>query len=65
MICELLLIYNLSTDPWNEQDQKHLDAARKRCGKLFKTDPCVSRFFKQKKLQYKVLCGPAKAESES
>lgn len=45
------------TKTWNEQDQKTLDRAKKRCGQLYPEAPCVKVFTKKDDSTYTVACG--------
>lgn len=55
--CPAPVIENISGLAWNAEDQKTLDAAKKRCVQIWADAPCVKWFQKREKLMYRVICG--------
>ncbi len=55
--CSVPQMINYTQYPWNKFDKQTLKRATKRCGKLYKTSPCVKYFIKMDKIDYRVVCG--------
>jgi hypothetical protein len=60
MLCELVILVNLSTDPWNKDDDKNKDVASKRCAVKYEDAPCLKKFVKVEPLMYRAICGEEK-----
>jgi len=58
MICQAVLILNLTTLPINDRDIKHLQFAKRRCKQIFVESPCLSKFIKVRLDVYRAICGP-------
>lgn len=56
LMCPPIKVTN-HTNFWDSMDQKNLEVAIVRCGKIYNDSPCVKQFFKMEKQVYRVICG--------
>lgn len=61
LICAATLMINLSGFEWNDHDDKIKKVAEARCPQLYVNSPCLSKFIKTGKQDYRVLCGKEKS----
>lgn len=60
MMCAAVIIINLTVFPWNTNDEKVLESARRVCKVQYgPRSPCVKKIIKQKAQDYRVMCGQA------
>lgn len=57
MICAVVLLINLSAEPWNKADKDNQDHATVRCGEKYPDSPCLKKFIKVEPLMYRAICG--------
>lgn len=55
-ICSKIIVIN-DTGIWTDFDQKTLEAAKVRCGQLYKNSPCLKLFKKIEDKTYSAICG--------
>lgn len=58
MICALVIMINMSSEPWNKRDERNYRQASVTCGVKYKDAPCLRQFIKKEPGVYEALCGP-------
>lgn len=57
MACVIVLVINLTSLPFNQEDTKHLKLAVQRCHRLYNDAPCLKKFIKKGEREYQAICG--------
>ena len=57
LTCSLTLMENRTEFDWNDYDRAHLTTAKKRCGEIYKSSPCLKLFIKRTPSDYSAICG--------
>jgi len=65
MICAAVVFINLTSFPINEHDKKTLESAKQHCPKVYKNSPCLKKFVKVGKQDYRALCGKPTSSQQS
>lgn len=60
LLCSTTIMVNLSLFPWNKNDFNQKQLAERRCGEIYKASPCLVKFTKTSKRDYKAICGTKK-----
>jgi hypothetical protein len=58
--CAKPQMINRTSYPWNENDQWNVEQAKQKCPKIYKNSPCLTKFIKSGKQDYKAICGKEK-----
>lgn len=57
LVCPVVILINLSDEPWNDRDRRELNTSKKRCVLIKPDKPCLVKFVKKGKLWYRGICG--------
>jgi hypothetical protein len=65
LVCPTLIKVNHTTFPWNARDYEVIEQAKVRCGKVYKGNDCLVKFFKQGEHDYYAVCGEKRTVGNS
>lgn len=57
LACPATIKINRTDYPWNDFDQKTYERALYRCEYYYPTSPCLKKFIKTAKIDYRAICG--------
>lgn len=60
LVCKATIMVNLSLYPWTPKDHAQKRQSEKRCKEIYADAPCLVKFTKTSKNDYRALCGSKK-----